>query len=471
MKIPILTAATLVVIATTLTAQDLSRTYSCPKVPSPEALDRLNLKMAWRAYVPTEGRRDGLLSVQVADQQVLVQTRSGRVIALNAETGETQWRTQIGLAYLANQPLGYNSTQVFAVNGSALFCLDRFSGQVQWAGETLEASSAPPVADDYQAYLSLASGAVHIYAPLRPVVDARKPGEKQVDIPLIERERSYYGSTGVTTASVGPLATARQASIGYMGGFTPTLVGQYRTNSQLYAAPVLGGDALLFGDSRGTVVSMSKFKRPAGVGTYPTDGAIRVPLGQHGEMAYVASDDANVYAFEISTCRLLWRHNAGTPPLHQPNVSDADVFVVPQRAGLLRLDRLSGEPIWQNASAERFLAANPKFVYARDRNGRLLVLDLARGTQLSAFDIREFVFPVSNNVNDRLYLAANDGLLVCLHDRQFAKPVPLKKEEVLLPPPTQDGKSAPKPPTEKPKDMGESIEQPKAAEKEMKKEN
>src|SRR5262249_53688485 len=76
-----------------------------------------------------------------------------------------------------------------------------------------------------------------------------------------------------------------------------------------------------------------------------------------------------------------------------------------------------------NPGADRLLAANPKFVYATDPSGRLLVLDRKRGVTLSAYDTRAFPFPVVNEVTDRLYLAANDGLLVCLHDRAYSKPV------------------------------------------------
>src|SRR5688500_8527154 len=80
-------------------ANDLTRTYTQPAVPPREALERLNLQMAWRVFLPTEGRRDRLFSVQVLDNQVLVQTLSGTVIALDAVTGATQWRSRIGTPY------------------------------------------------------------------------------------------------------------------------------------------------------------------------------------------------------------------------------------------------------------------------------------------------------------------------------------------------------------------------------------
>src|SRR6185437_8629371 len=88
-----------------------------------------------------------------------------------------------------------------------------------------------------------------------------------------------------------------------------------------------------------------------------------------------------------------------------------------------------------NAAADRFLAANPKYVYAADASGRLLVLDRRRGVTLSGFDFKDFVFPVPNEVTDRLYLAANNGLIVCLHDREYPQPIRyrLREEEAENP--------------------------------------
>jgi hypothetical protein len=54
--------------------------------------------------------------------------------------------------------------------------------------------------------------------------------------------------------------------------------------------------------------------------------------------------------------------------------------------------------------------------------GQVLVLDRARGTQLSSFDVREYKMPVVNEYTDRLFLAAHDGLIICLHDRHYATP-------------------------------------------------
>jgi hypothetical protein len=111
----------------------------------------------------------------------------------------------------------------------------------------------------------------------------------------------------------------------------------------------------------------------------------------------------------------------------KPEVTDKDVFVVAERRGLFRVDRVRGKERWFNREARRFLAVNKKFVYAFDRHGRLLVLDYKRGTKLGTLNTRDFVFPVSNEFTDRLFLASHNGLLVCLRDRGQKEPLVNKK--------------------------------------------
>src|SRR5215213_3060700 len=90
----------LTVLAVILTAMPLSaqvprsRIYSTPPLPSDDALRRLNLHLAWRIAVPTDGQRDGLLRVEVIGPDLFVLTRSGLLTRIDAETGLVHWRTR-----------------------------------------------------------------------------------------------------------------------------------------------------------------------------------------------------------------------------------------------------------------------------------------------------------------------------------------------------------------------------------------
>jgi hypothetical protein len=90
------------------------------------------------------------------------------------------------------------------------------------------------------------------------------------------------------------------------------------------------------------------------------------------------------------------------------------------------MDQERGKIQWSQPQAERFLAASPKLVMALDVKGRTLILDRFRGHVLGTWDTQTFSKPIANLVNDRLYLANHDGLLMCVRDRspECVRPVP-----------------------------------------------
>jgi hypothetical protein len=102
------------------------------------------------------------------------------------------------------------------------------------------------------------------------------------------------------------------------------------------------------------------------------------------------------------------------------------------------------EDVWANPDGDRVVAVNPKFVYAMDRVGRLLVIDREKGRTLSRYDLRDYPVGISNELTDRLYLAAHNGLIICLHDREYATPVRMKAlPEPPAPPPPDKGEKPP----------------------------
>src|SRR4051812_1704336 len=67
--------AGLLLLGSSLPAQtSRDKIYSRPEIPSKEALDRLNLHLAWRAYVPTEGGRDALIHTVLEGRDLIVLT-------------------------------------------------------------------------------------------------------------------------------------------------------------------------------------------------------------------------------------------------------------------------------------------------------------------------------------------------------------------------------------------------------------
>jgi hypothetical protein len=223
----------------------------------------------------------------------------------------------------------------------------------------------------------------------------------------------------------------------------PRAVWSVETRLELAYPPTQTADSLFVIDPSGKAKGYDKIDRlnRAGLEYFRLnlEGAVRYPPRSYGNMVFFGCDDANVYAVDTTRGKLVWRYIAGTPISRSPVVLEEEVYVTSEREGMARLDRATGEPTWKvpvgrqvfvnNSQADLFLAASKRFVYATDStNERLLVLDRRRGVTLGSMFIRDFRYPIVNNVTDRLYLAANDGTIVCLHDREQSEPLRHRKK-------------------------------------------
>lgn len=423
-------------------AQQMPRTkvFSQPVPPPRELLDRLNLQMNYRLYVPMDGRRDGIVTVQLHRGDLFVQTRSGLVTLVDAETGAALWRQRVGREYVAEHGLAFNSREVYVVNNVYLYALDRLTGAVNWYYRLPEGVSAPPVADEELIYVPTSTGRITAYLLPRPDLAAGRPTRR-----IETREERYRRMGAIRPDTVGSTSTishltttTREASTSEeAAGPRPTRIWSEVTSLRLELPMVVTHDRVVLPTANGMVLALGKQPMSGGAATvsfrFPTESTIRMPAGYSDGVAYIGVEDGDLYAVETAGGRLRWRYTGGVPISRRPAATDEDVYIVTARQGMTRLDRATGLPKWRiptrggvvenNSAANLFLAANPKYVYALDASGHFLVLDRRRGVTLSGFDTRDFVFPISNDATDRIYLAANNGLIVCLHDREYTKPI------------------------------------------------
>lgn len=111
--------------------------YSHAIPPDKTALDRLNLKTEWTQHLPVEGNRDALTQVQTIDDQVFVQTRTGLLVAVDANTGRIQWAVRLGNSGTnANAyPVAANSQFVFAAHVTKLYAFYRYTGATEFIAD------------------------------------------------------------------------------------------------------------------------------------------------------------------------------------------------------------------------------------------------------------------------------------------------------------------------------------------------
>jgi len=445
-------AIAFVLIEATLSAQTPARVTSRPTVPTTEALTRLNLKLAWKAFMPMDGKKDGIFSVQVLGDQVYVQLRSGAVIALNGETGQKLWHARYATAYKPIFRLGHNYNTIFQISGTHLYALDRPSGQLAWVWDMAASPSAGPVADAEKLYLCMLGNKIRVYDLMAAngMRDGPPPGtEAYVKAKKDEEVRKETASEGTpksrtgyaTQSTIGSrgmnsvIAQGPYAGVGISDGlnnWSLPLLWSYTGDGRIDQAPLLTprdpdhpGYVMLSGHD-GSVVVSSKIESQV-VGKTDVGSAISAPMNHYGDTAYVPTDSGRLLALSIEFSRPVWRVGLGGAINERPAVTDEDVYAVSSRGGLHRVDRVKGDILWNNSKAVHFLAESKKVVYALDKLGNLLLIDRARGTELSRLDTRDLTEAIQNDYTDRVYLAANDGMIFCVRERDNAKPLWNKK--------------------------------------------
>jgi outer membrane protein assembly factor BamB len=403
------------------------RVYTTPRLPPQEVLDRLSLTLAWSTRLPTNGSEDGLFSVQLLGredrEEILVQSRAGVVFLLDAATGDVLWHNPVGRPYQLMFPAAWNDENIYVTRHEDLFALNRRNGRhrlylvdakerkLRYGYDLGNVPSAAPAADEDQIYLCMGDQLRSFVMPRFHVLEgAPKEGAP-------------------TPPEKAPGASSHQPIL-YWNHLTEAL--------PLTFPPVPVEDTVSVLSAEGTlhVIYNGSVKKDLGKALYTMRlcGQVAAPMTRHGNLLYAASEDHRVYAFDVEAGKLRWVFRAGAPVALQLAVTDRDVYVAAKWRGLYRVDRDTGEPIWLNKRGVHFLAKNQKFAYALDRAGKLLILDQARGTTLTEYDLSGYTVPVSNERTDRIFLGAHDGSLICLHHRSNRTPyrvraLPGPKEE------------------------------------------
>jgi len=444
----------LALVATLVLAQEAVRVITCPKLPPREILDRLGLELAWRAKLKFANGRDGIYSLQLIPNkdgpELVVQTLAGAVYLIDADTGDLKWRVPLEGKVLT--VVGANSRAVFVARSDRLFALDRKTGMhllyFKEAGQP-EAimgyklpgpPSAPLTADVGGLFVAMGQRlTAYVHPDFEEALEAtKKERDKRADAagldekPPIEVEKLKKELEKVKAEK----EKERQKGEELKGSSLQPieLWSYYTTAPVIQQAPLTTYEKVSIVTSAGNFLALNRFEMTP-ISEFKTQGEVSAPMGQYGLTAYVGSDDYSLYALDVHSLRIVWRFFAQAPILSQPHVTDTDIFVTADKVGMYRLVRETGEAVWLNPRAERFLSSSPKFVYSLDAKGNVLILDALRGTTLAVWDAREWTAHTANQWTDRFYLAAQDGQVIAMRHRDLPAPVKtrtfftLRKEE------------------------------------------
>ena len=276
-----------------------------------------------------------------------------------------------------------------------------------------------------------------------------------------EHQKSNQISPSITV--VGSVAAVTELSSLRDRPVEPVVAWNLRTNRRVVGEPVLSDpiSSLAFPQVWLTTdgplfYSVTKRDKTAQVvARTPADvaapGAGPVAFGKDALLGYFPLADGTLWAVDLTagsgeTPRIEWKANIGGVLNRKPIPVANGVYASGDHAGVAFVGLKSGEVEWKTENfADRFVAVNDEHAYVRDRRGFLLVYDkrkvdpiTKRAEPLTKLDVANFTVPVSNDQTDRIFLASDNGLVICLRDAaaKYAKPLavaPLARQKPAAP--------------------------------------
>lgn len=397
-------------------AAEPARVLTRPTLPSDAELAPLGLMRHWHAYVGVADRSDHLVSAQVFGNQVVTQSRGGTITCLDGETGARLWSVRPSDRRSTFQiQLAANEHIVVYYGGGKLFGLDRVSGALDWTMEAPGVLSTFPAVDDAHLFVATTDGKVHVF--------------------LLPTPRRVAAQSSSTQATAMPVSVGLPAAASLK---SPFFIWSIRLDSPALEPPASFGLYIAFADGTGRLMSFENQRRTL-QDRVAMAAPIIAPLTAAGDQLFVASRDHSLNSYQIVAGNFSprWRFLANSRIDQQPAVVGPDVFAVAAIDGLYCLNRASGGVRWQQPRGVQFVAASARLAFARDQGKKLLAIDRQRGVTLREWNASDFAHFLTNTDTDRVVLANDDGLVLCLRDRDpaAAKPANYRVEPEAKPKP------------------------------------
>jgi len=256
-------------------------------------------------------------------------------------------------------------------------------------------------------------------------------------------------------------------------GIEPRIRWVYGSTIRLVHTPLLTRQRVWMTAAAPVLVSVLKDDKTPQVDA-PIPDDVAAPGTQADDVGFFPLRDGNLLAVNLnggtgSALKLAWRANIGGLQDRQPVTCFEGVFTSGVGTGVVRVDRRTGEVTWRtDPTHDTFLAVNREHAYVWDRTGKVHVYDRLRASDpvtkraapLVSVALSGFNVPVTNGQTDRVLLAADNGLLVCLRDSApgYARPF-------ITAPPAHAVEQLPKKPLDSPPTTSDPMANPPPAEK------
>jgi outer membrane protein assembly factor BamB len=415
--------------------------------------DRVGLIREWAVRLPFGSTRGRVRHVSIGEGIVVATAEDGSMHAVAASgtasaapraaaaepaapatsrpaPGSILWSTRIGEAGVTALPIAIGGNTVTVGGDLGIVAVDADAGTVRWRENFgIPTAAAAPLGGSV--YVPLSGGRIR-----RTLADPLKEGKtRQTTAPTKDdrgadeagERRPRRGKRAAADKAVTRLATDAQL---------PEFVD---SAGRLDRAVMSFENGIAWTTTNGMLVALER--TADGWERHEFDllsATIDAPLvrGKSIFVATVAGDLARVDmpAGPPRSLRTGWHTVLAGRPDAGPFLGGNTIVVSLGDDGLAAYAADTGRPVWRSPVAGTVLAVGGDRVWLIDHVGRLSAIDMTTGERRERLCLGCLTLPIVNSVNDRLYLASADGLLVGLVPKRsipdaFPAPTPVKKQK------------------------------------------
>lgn len=366
-----------------------------PRLPDRSALERLGLTRAWFAQIPVGGPTQ-VLGMNLTGSTLFVQTNTGGIYALDAETGKQKWSAMMPNPMTASRPVAINERFAFVANMNNLLAYDLTNGAEFFNIRLDSIVASGPTATEARVMVGLRDGRLVNYG--------------------INEQRFRWA---------------------------------WQLAGEVTSAPIIAPEITIYGDTAGKVyvttgsdAKETAYDRPQYLYRFRTGGPILAPIATLGTRTLlVASQDRNLYALDAYEGTRVWTYPSPGSFSLPPLVAGQDIFCVDDLGVAAKLNQRTGQPIWvRDVGRQQFLAVSPTKIYSKNLVGDLIIVSRETGKVLftanqthdqAGLDLRLHTLGRGNPHNDRIYVGSPTGQIVAIRETALVQPVALNDPNAL----------------------------------------
>ncbi len=379
--------------------------------PSSTSLRRIGLEKMWASQARVNPSRDKVSHLTFDERHVYVQSSNGSLTAFDAENGTRKWTVQVGPPGRTPFPASTNGSVVVVVAAAKIYGINKFTGHILWAVKTPGSAATAAAVDEKEFYVGTTDGSVYAFS-----------------FAVVE----YYGRNGRLPGSFNPETREITSPIGPTPS-THTWMWRYRTGRPIEHTPTLSSLMVLFGDKLGQVYGISKGTRQEQGGKlrfqYQSGHGIVGRIIAEGNNVFVPTTENRLVAANVPTGSALWNFAAGNQILGDPKYIADRLYFVSEGEGLFALNTADGSHVptptgkWWVPGATKFLGITPSLVLASGAQNNVVAVDRKTAQPRGQLRMDDFTIRATNDLNDRIYMISEQGLVLCLREPGSETPV------------------------------------------------